>query len=229
MGRIVGAHARSGEIPECPSSRIEPQGSMRYPSLYMRVIPTSLPGVLVIEPQIFGDSRGFFLETWNLARYREAGLPEAFVQDNVSRSSRGVLRGLHFQEPKAQGKLVTVLDGEVFDVAVDIRVGSPTFGKTAGETLSGESKRQIYIPPGFAHGFCVLSATAIFTYKCTESYAPEAEGGIIWNDPDLGIDWPALEPTLSAKDGKYPRLRDIDPSRLPVYRPRSSSDESIRR
>ena len=202
---------------------------MRYPSLYMRVIPTSLPGVLIIEPQIFGDSRGFFLETWNRARYREAGLPEVFVQDNVSRSGRGVLRGLHFQEPKAQGKLVTVLDGEVFDVAVDIRVGSPTFGKSASETLSGETKRQIYIPPGFAHGFCVLSASAIFTYKCTESYAPEAEGGIIWNDPDLGIEWPALEPTLSAKDGKYPRLRDLDPSRLPVYRPSTSSDESIRR
>jgi dTDP-4-dehydrorhamnose 3,5-epimerase len=201
---------------------------MRYPSLGMRVTTTDLPDVLLIEPQIFGDSRGWFVETWNRARYHEAGLPQEFVQDNVSKSSRGVLRGLHFQVPKAQGKLVGVLDGEVFDVAVDIRVGSPTFGKTACVTLSGESKRQVYIPPGFAHGFCVLSEAAIFAYKCTEAYAPQVEGGIIWNDPDLGIPWPIVEPTLSAKDATYARLRDIDPSRLPVYRKSGVSGESVR-
>jgi dTDP-4-dehydrorhamnose 3,5-epimerase len=182
----------------------------------MRVTPSELPEVLLIEPQVFGDSRGYFLESWNRARYREAGLPEVFVQDNVSQSTRGVLRGLHFQEPKAQGKLVTVLEGEVFDVAIDIRRGSPSFGKSATVTLARGS--QIYIPPGFAHGFCVLTATAIFTYKCTEAYSPENEWGIAWDDPDLGIAWPVERPTLSARDGKHPRLRDIDPGRLPVYR-----------
>jgi dTDP-4-dehydrorhamnose 3,5-epimerase len=202
---------------------------MRYPSLSMLVTPSDLPEVLIIEPQVFGDSRGYFLESWNQARYQEAGLPEIFVQDNVSQSTRAVLRGLHFQEPNGQGKLVTVLEGEVFDVAVDIRTGSPSFGKVAALTLSGESKRQIYIPPGFAHGFCVLSAKAIFMYKCTAPYAPEAEGGIIWNDPDLGIAWPVEQPKLSAKDGKYPRLRDIDPSRLPVYRKRAVGGETAPR
>ncbi|MET0591831.1 MAG: dTDP-4-dehydrorhamnose 3,5-epimerase [Polyangiaceae bacterium] len=182
----------------------------------MRVTPSVLPEVLVIEPQIFGDTRGYFLESWNRTRYRDAGLPETFVQDNLSKSARGVLRGLHFQQPKAQGKLVTVLDGEVFDVAIDIRVGSPRFGKVATFQLSGETKLQVYIPPGFAHGFCVTSESAVFMYKCTELYAPEAEGGVIWNDPDLGIDWPIDAPLLSAKDTKYARLRDIDKSRLPV-------------
>lgn len=184
----------------------------------MRVTPSDLPEVIVIEPKIFGDSRGYFWESWHRDRYRDAGLPEVFAQDNLSKSSRGVLRGLHFQEPKAQGKLVTVLEGEVFDVAVDIRVGSPRFGKIVAVTLSGESKRQIYIPPGFAHGFCVLSDAAVFMYKCTEPYAPEAEGGIIWNDPDLAIPWPIEQPALSAKDAKYARLRDLDRNRLPVYR-----------
>jgi len=184
----------------------------------MRVTSTELPELVVIEPKVFGDSRGYFLESWNQARYRDAGLPLGFVQDNLSKSSRGVLRGLHFQEPKAQGKLITVLEGEVFDVAVDIRVGSPRFGKTATMTLSGENKRQIYIPPGFAHGFCVLSEAALFMYKCTELYVPEAEGGIIWNDPDLGIPWPIEEPTLSPKDARFTRLRDLDRQRLPVYR-----------
>jgi dTDP-4-dehydrorhamnose 3,5-epimerase len=185
----------------------------------MRVTPSELSEVVVLEPQIFGDSRGYFLETWNQARYRDAGLPEVFVQDNVSKSARGVLRGLHFQEPKAQGKLVTVLEGEVFDVAVDIRVGSPTFGRAVAVTLSGENKRQIYVPPGFAHGFSVLRDATLLMYKCTELYAPEVEGGIIWNDPDLDIRWPLAEPpTLSGKDAKYPRLRDIDEGRLPVFR-----------
>jgi dTDP-4-dehydrorhamnose 3,5-epimerase len=185
----------------------------------MRSIPTELPGVIVIEPRVFGDARGYFLETWNQTRYTPEGIAETFVQDNLSFSARGVLRGLHFQNPRPQGKLVTVLEGEVFDVAIDIRVGSPMFGKSVGVVLSGESKRQIYIPPGFAHGFCVTSERALFMYKCTDLYAPELEGGIIWNDPDLGIQWPITEPSLSAKDAKYSRLKDIDRSKLPVYEP----------
>jgi dTDP-4-dehydrorhamnose 3,5-epimerase len=185
----------------------------------MRATPTELPGVVIIEPQVFGDQRGFFLETWSQMRYAEAGLPSAFVQDNVSLSARGVLRGLHFQNPKTQGKLVTVLQGEVYDVAVDIRLGSPHFGRWAGVLLSGENHRQLYIPPGFAHGFCVTSETALFMYKCTDFYSPEAERGVMWNDPDLGIRWPVERPTLSAKDSHYQKLRDIDRSILPVYRP----------
>ncbi|HMJ54441.1 MAG TPA: dTDP-4-dehydrorhamnose 3,5-epimerase [Polyangiaceae bacterium] len=195
----------------------------------MRVTSTELPEVVVIEPQVFGDARGYLLESWHLARYRDAGLPETFVQDNLSKSSRGVLRGLHFQEPKAQGKLISVLEGDVFDVAVDIRVGSPRFGKAMTITLSGENKRQVYIPPGFAHGFCVLSDTALFMYKCTELYAPEAEGGVLWNDPDLAIVWPVEQPTLSAKDAKYARLRDIDLERLPKYRQGAADREDARR
>jgi dTDP-4-dehydrorhamnose 3,5-epimerase len=183
----------------------------------MQLTPTEIPEVILIEPKVFGDTRGYFVETWNHARYRDAGLPATFVQDNVSRSIRGVLRGLHFQNPKAQGKLVTVLEGEVYDVSVDIRVGSPTFGRAVGVVLSGESKRQIFIPPGFAHGFCVTSESALFMYKCTELYSPEAEQGIIWNDPDLGVRWPVEQPTLSTKDTKYQRLRDIEKSSLPVY------------
>ena len=195
----------------------------------MRLATTELPELVVIEPKVFGDARGYFLESWNQARYRDAGLPADFVQDNLSLSSRGVLRGLHFQQPKAQGKLVTVLEGEVFDVAVDIRVGSPRFGKSASLTLSGANKRQIYIPPGFAHGFCVLSETALFMYKCTEVYAPEAEGGILWNDPDLGIAWPIEQPTLSPKDAKYARLRDLERERLPVYREGAAERDGARR
>jgi dTDP-4-dehydrorhamnose 3,5-epimerase len=195
----------------------------------MRVVSIELPELVVIEPKVFGDARGYFFESWNQARYREAGLPATFVQDNLSKSSGGVLRGLHFQEPKAQGKLVTVLEGEVFDVAVDIRVGSPRFGKSATLTLSGENKRQIYIPPDFAHGFCVLSETALFMYKCTELYAPETEGGILWNDPDLAIPWPIERPTLSEKDAKYLRLRDLDRQRLPVYRERATERDGAGR
>jgi dTDP-4-dehydrorhamnose 3,5-epimerase len=183
----------------------------------MRLIPTDLPDITIIEPKVFGDARGYFVETWSQVRYRDAGLAATFVQDNVSRSSQGVLRGLHFQNPKSQGKLVTVLEGEVYDVAVDIRVGSPTFGRTVGVVLSGDNKRQVYVPPGFAHGFCVTSETALFMYKCTELYAPEAEKGVCWNDPDLGIGWPIERPTLSSKDSAYPRLRDIDQSALPMY------------
>jgi dTDP-4-dehydrorhamnose 3,5-epimerase len=195
----------------------------------MRVVPTELPEVLVIEPQIFGDSRGYFLESWNQARYGEVGVPETFVQDNLSLSRRGTLRGLHFQQPQAQGKLITVLEGIVFDVAVDVRVGSPRFAKSVSMTLTGEDKRQVYIPPGFAHGFCVVSETALFMYKCTAAYAPEAEVGLIWNDPDLGIHWPIEKPTLSVKDSSLKRLRDLDRSRLPVYQETTAENERGRR
>ena len=180
----------------------------------MRVTETPLAGVLLIEPKVFGDARGFFFESFNSVRYREAGIAADFVQDNVSFSSRGVLRGLHFQNPSPQGKLVSVLVGAVFDVAVDLRVGSPTFGKWFGATLDADNKRQLYVPPGFAHGFCVTSDTALFAYKCTGFYDPAAEGGVIWNDPDIGIEWPATMPVLSDKDQKYPRLREIDRGRL---------------
>jgi len=184
----------------------------------MNIIETSLPDVLIIEPKVFGDERGFFLETWNQARYRETGIAETFVQDNLSYSRRGVLRGLHFQNPNAQGKLVYVLQGEVFDVAVDIRLGSPTFGQAVTEILSADNKRQLYIPPGFAHGFCVTSETALFAYKCTDLYHPESEGSILWNDPDLGIAWPVTEPELSAKDQAGIRLADFPRARLPIYK-----------
>ena len=183
----------------------------------MKVLATKLPGVLIIEPKVFGDSRGFFMETWQKERYEEAGITGAFVQDNLSASTKGVLRGLHFQHPHGQGKLVSVVQGEVFDVAVDIRVGSPTFGQWEGILLSGENHRQFWVPVGFAHGFCVLSETAVFTYKCTDVYTQSAEGGIRWNDPDLGILWPMKEVLLSEKDTLYPCLRDISKERLPRY------------
>lgn len=184
----------------------------------MKVIETKLPGVLIIEPKVFGDSRGFFTETWNQARYEAAGIKGDFVQDNLSFSTRGVLRGLHFQNPKAQGKLVSVLQGEVYDVAVDIRVGSPTFGQWVGVYLSGENHRQLWIPPDFAHGFCVTSDTVLFAYKCTNLYAPEADGGILWNDPDIAIEWPMTDVRLSEKDKVQPLLKDADRSRLPLYK-----------
>lgn len=183
----------------------------------MNVIETKLPGVLIIEPKVFGDARGYFFETWQKYRYEAIGIKKAFVQDNVSFSARGVLRGLHYQNPQAQGKLVSVLQGEVYDVAVDIRIGSPTFSQWIGATLSGGNHRQLWIPPGFAHGFCVVSETAYFTYKCTDVYAPQAEGGVIWNDPDIGITWPIEDVQLSEKDKKYPRLKDIPADRLPSY------------
>lgn len=179
---------------------------------------TALDGVLLIEPKVFGDSRGFFFEAWHLERYRDLGVPGTFVQDNVSRSVRGTLRGLHVQEPYAQGKLVQVLDGEVFDVAVDVRVGSPTFGRWVGERLSSENHRQMYVPPGFAHGFCVLSASALFAYKCTELYHPETELSIAWNDPAVAIDWPIEEPLLSNRDAGARTLREIPGERLPRWR-----------
>ncbi len=183
----------------------------------MNRILTELEGVWIFEPKVFGDARGFFMETWNRQRYAEAGLDVTFVQDNVSRSQRGVLRGLHFQNPNAQGKLVQVLEGEVLDVAVDIRVGSPTFGRFAAVNLSDENFRQLYVPPGFAHGFCVLSETAIFAYKCTDYYTPSAEGGVLWSDPDLNIPWGIDQPQLSEKDNAYSRLKDIPEDKLPHY------------
>lgn len=184
----------------------------------MNVMETKLDGVLIIEPKVFGDNRGFFQETWSQPKYEAIGIKEPFVQDNLSYSTRGVLRGLHYQNPHSQGKLVSVVQGAVFDVAVDIRAGSPTFGQWAGVELSGENHRQFWIPAGFAHGFCVLSDTVYFTYKCTDVYTPAAEGGIIWNDPDIGIQWPVKDAVLSDKDQVYPRLKDLAVGKLPVYR-----------
>jgi dTDP-4-dehydrorhamnose 3,5-epimerase len=174
----------------------------------MRVIPTALPGVLIIEPQVFADRRGFFLESYHLARYAEHGIDVAFVQDNHSRSTRGTLRGLHYQAPPGQAKLVRVAVGEVFDVAVDIRWGSPTYGRWVGVTLSAENHRQLYIPTGFAHGFCVVSESADFLYKVTSYYDPTAERGVAWDDPALGIEWPVEDPILSDRDRQHPRLAD---------------------
>jgi len=183
----------------------------------MKVITTELPGVLLIEPNVFGDQRGFFMETYHQARYQEAGIPERFVQDNHSRSRRGVLRGLHYQRVQPQGKLVWVARGQVFDVAVDIRRDSPTFGRWAGAVLDDGNHHQFYIPPGFAHGFCVLSEEADFFYKCTDYYHPPSEQGILWNDPAIGIDWPIQEPLLSAKDLRLPLLAEQAPEKLPLY------------
>lgn len=177
----------------------------------MKIIDTSIPEIKIIEPKVFGDERGFFLETFQAKKYQAViGENLSFVQDNHSRSSKGVLRGLHFQKTKPQGKLVRVVTGEVFDVAVDIRKGSPTFGKWEGVLLSGDNKRQFWVPPGFAHGFVVLSDTADFEYKCTDFYDPNDEGAIKWDDPDIAIDWPFdFEPSLSAKDELAGFLKDL--------------------
>jgi dTDP-4-dehydrorhamnose 3,5-epimerase len=167
--------------------------------------PTSLPGVVIIVPRVFGDARGFLMETYKRSEFEAAGLPVRLVQENHSRSAAGTLRGLHYQrEPKAQGKLVRVVRGEVFDVAVDIRKGSPTVGRWVGVTLSAENRKSIYIPPGFAHGFCVTSPEAEVIYKTTEEYAPELESGIRWDDPVLGISWPVAHPTVSERDTLWP-------------------------
>jgi len=183
----------------------------------MKVQAASIEGLLIIEPSVFGDERGFFMESYSRDRYAEAGLPREFVQDNVSLSAHGILRGLHLQHPKGQGKLCSVLDGEVYDVAVDVRVGSPTFGRWEGLTLSSKNKRQLYIPPGFAHGFCVVSDRALFSYKCTDFYSAPSELGVVWDDPDIGVVWPVASPRVSAKDAKHPRLKDIPPEDLPSY------------
>ena len=183
----------------------------------MRVLPTALPGVLIIEPDVFRDERGFFLETYRLERYAEHGIAAPFVQDNHSRSRRGILRGLHAQLEPAQGKLVRAIAGEILDVAVDIRVGSPSFGQHVAVALSGENFRQLWIPPFFAHGFQVVSETAEVEYKCTEPYRPKGELAIAWDDPELAIPWPLREPILSSRDGAAPRLAALR-DELPRFR-----------
>lgn len=178
----------------------------------MKATPQSIPEVILFEPKVFGDDRGFFFESFNHARFEEAvGRPVRFVQDNHSKSTKGVLRGLHYQVQQAQGKLVRVVQGEVFDVAVDIRRSSPTFGKWVGAHLTAENKHQLWVPEGFAHGFVVLSDSAEFLYKTTDYYAPAHERSILWNDPDLGIQWPiSSDPTLSSKDSNATRLNQAD-------------------
>ncbi len=183
----------------------------------MKVSRTELDGVLLVEPEVFGDARGFLFESYSKKKYERHGIAVDFVQDNHSFSEKGVVRGLHYQLDRAQAKLVRVTRGEVFDVAVDIRKGSPTFGKWVGARLSGENHLQMFVPVGFAHGFCVLSETVEFLYKCSDYYSPEDERGIIWNDPDIGVDWLVDTPVLSNKDRSYPRLRDIDPNALPPF------------
>jgi len=175
----------------------------------MNVIETRLPGVLILEPRSFRDDRGHFAETWQRERYREAGIEGDFVQDNLSFSRHGVLRGLHFQNPLPQGKLVSVLQGEVWDVAVDVRRDSPTFAQWVGVELSGSSLRQLWIPEGFAHGFVVTGDMALFSYKCTNPYSPEFERSLRWDDPYVGIDWPIPDPVLSEKDAQAPTLREL--------------------
>jgi dTDP-4-dehydrorhamnose 3,5-epimerase len=182
-------------------------------------IDTNLPGVCVIEPDIFGDDRGFFMETYNQRAFAKIGINCTFVQDNQSRSQRGVVRGLHFQLAQPQAKLVRVTLGEVYDVAVDVRIGSETFGRWTGVTLSDENKHMFFVPEGFAHGFCVISEVAEFAYKCSDFYAPDEERGIIWNDPELAIDWPIGDaaPLLSPKDAAYGPLSEMDRHDLPVF------------
>lgn len=181
----------------------------------MQITETSLPGVLLVQPRVFGDARGYFLETYRQDRFEEAGIPEAFVQDNESFSTRGILRGLHYQWPKPQGKLVRVIRGSVYDVAVDVRRDSPTFGQWVGVELSGENKHQLWVPPGFAHGFCVSSDEALVVYKCTDYYAPECEQALLWSDPALGITWPTDAPLLSPKDIAGIPLAEIASANLP--------------
>lgn len=186
----------------------------------MELLATEIPDVLEIAPRVLGDTRGFFVETYQRARYEEHGIRADFVQDNASRSATGILRGLHLQHPHGQGKLVMVFEGAVLDVAVDVRTGSPTFGKHVARRLDAERKNQLWIPPGFAHGFYVIEGPALFVYKCTDLYHPETELTVLWNDPDLGIAWPSAEPKLSDKDRTGQRLRDVDPARLPRWEAR---------
>ena len=178
-------------------------------------VKTAIPGVLIIEPDIFKDDRGFFMETYHKGRYAKGGMDMPFAQDNHSHSRKGTLRGLHYQLKHPQDKLVYVITGEIFDVAVDIRRGSPTFGKWVGVHLSEENHRQIFIPKGFAHGFCVMSETADVIYKCTDLYAPDDDHGVYWADPDIGIEWPVEKPIISEKDSRNPRLNDIPENLLP--------------
>ena len=182
----------------------------------MNFTETKLPGVLVVEPPVFRDDRGFFLETYHVEKFAEAGIALPFVQDNHSKSTRGTLRGLHSQWRKPQGKLVRCIDGEIWDVAVDCRKGSPTYGRWVGETLSSENFKQLWVPPGLLHAFVVLSDTAEVQYKCTDVYDPGYELGVVWDDPDIGIEWPVSEPILSEKDAAAPRLSEVQ-DKLPVW------------
>jgi dTDP-4-dehydrorhamnose 3,5-epimerase len=183
----------------------------------MECIETGIPGLLIIEPDVYGADRGFFMESWHAGRYSKFGLPEAFVQSNVSRSAAGVIRGLHYQFPEPQGKLVQVLEGRVFDVAVDIRSGSPTFGAWAGVELSAKNHRQLYVPEGFAHGFCVLGESAMLSYLCTRVFSAQSDAAVAWDDPDIGIEWPIKPQSLSEKDRGAPRLKDIPAEQLPRF------------
>lgn len=183
----------------------------------MKVIETKIPGVLIIEPKLFEDDRGSFWEAYQNKRYSENGISGPFVQDNLSFSKQGVLRGLHYQNPNAQGKLVYVLQGEVYDVAVDVRVGSPTFKHWVGCIISYENRRQLWVPDGFAHGFCVNSESALFFYKCTKPYSPDCEYTIRWDDPDINIQWPIESPEMSEKDKQGMLLSEISHQHLPVY------------
>ena len=185
--------------------------------------PTALPGLLLFQPRLYRDPRGFFRETYHAEKFAACGVTCAFVQDNHSRSFRGALRGLHFQVQHPQAKLVSVIRGEIFDAVVDLRRGSPTFGRQAHFVLSDENQQMLFVPAGFAHGFCVLSEVADVHYKCSDIYHPADDGGIAWNDPALGIPWPIAAPVLSGKDGTYPRLADVPPERLPVSRPAAGS------
>ncbi len=182
----------------------------------MRVVPTDLPDVVVIEPDVHADGRGFFLETYHADRYGQHGIAGPFVQDNHSRSVVGTLRGLHLQLQRPQGKLIRVIEGEIFDVAVDVRRGSPTFGRWVGVTLTADSFQQVYVPPGFAHGFAVVSPMAQVEYKCTDLYDPASEIGVAWNDPALGIAWPVSHPLLSTRDARHPTLAE-QVSKLPIW------------
>jgi dTDP-4-dehydrorhamnose 3,5-epimerase len=182
----------------------------------VRVVPAEIPEVLLVQPDVHADGRGFFLETYHADRYRAHGINGPFVQDNHSRSAIGTLRGLHLQLERPQGKLVRVIEGEIYDVAVDVRRGSPTFGRFVAVALTAENFRQCYVPPGFAHGFCVVSPTAQVEYKCTDLYDPASEIGIAWNDPAIGIPWPVREPILSARDSRHPMLAELA-DRLPAW------------
>ena len=181
----------------------------------MNCIETGIPGLIIIEPDVHGDARGYFMETWHSARYAQAGLPPRFVQSNVSRSGAGVIRGLHYQYPNPQGKLVQALEGRIFDVAVDIRSDSSTFRQWIGVELSAENHRQLYVPEGFAHGFCVLGEGATISYLCTRVFSPDDDAVIAWDDSDIGVEWPLQPQSLSGKDRDAPRLIDVPPQRLP--------------
>lgn len=181
----------------------------------MNVIPAAIDGLLILEPRVYEDNRGYFMETYQQDRYDASGVDRLFVQDNISFSVRGTLRGLHFQIQRPQAKLIQVITGEIFDVAVDLRPGSATFGEWIGITLSDANHRQLFIPEGFAHGFCVMSETVHFLYKCSDVYMPQDEGGVLWSDPDIGVEWPLDHPIVSGKDSRLPLLSELSPDQYP--------------